>query len=271
MAHTTRPSMPLIQRGAKSLMLQCNIAPRTCADASTGPHMRVEITPLLQPDDITPLIERMNRTHTSPEYPVRQLFPDEPGTDSEGLVSSDQDSQSECSTIESPRHGIVDDYIQRKKLHLRLWWMVKGQQQACGCTCTSHTPTQSHITPAHDNWKNLAKWKNVASLMTCWPCHNDLQGAGQQHKAQSARKAATTQQKTFVGSRPNPVCIRSTWHKMFWSEPMSTAQKHHSFIFLWLRRRAGVACSLHSTRDNLLGSRCKAVQCYDDPLTPSDD
>ena len=86
-------------------------APRTCADASTGPHMRVEITPLLQPDDITPLIDRMNRTHTYPEDPVRQLFPDEPGTDSEGLVSSDQDSQSECSTIESPRHGIVDDYL----------------------------------------------------------------------------------------------------------------------------------------------------------------
>ena len=73
--------------------------------------MRVEITPLLQPDDITPLIERMNRTHTYPEDPVRQLFPDEPGTDSQGLVSSDQDSQSECSTIESPRHGIVDDYL----------------------------------------------------------------------------------------------------------------------------------------------------------------
>ena len=86
-------------------------APRTRADASTGPRTRVEITPLLQPDDITPLIERMNCTHTHPEDPVRQLFPDEPGTDSEGLVSSDQGSQSECSTIESPRHGIVDDYL----------------------------------------------------------------------------------------------------------------------------------------------------------------
>ena len=50
-------------------------------------------------------------THTHPEDPVRQLFPDESGTDSEGLVSSDQGSQSECSTIESPRHGIVDDYL----------------------------------------------------------------------------------------------------------------------------------------------------------------
>ena len=27
------------------------------------------------------------------------------------LASSDQDSQSRCSTIESPRHGIVDDYL----------------------------------------------------------------------------------------------------------------------------------------------------------------
>ena len=84
---------------------------RICADASAGPHMRVEITPLLQPDDVTPLIARMNRTHTHPEDPVRQLFPDDPGTDSEGLASSDQDSQSGCSTIESPRHNIVDDYL----------------------------------------------------------------------------------------------------------------------------------------------------------------
>ena len=86
-------------------------APRICVDASIGPHMRVEITPLLQQDDVTPLMARMNRTFTHPEDPVRQLFPDDPGTDSEGLASSDQDSQSGCSTIESPRHGIVDDYL----------------------------------------------------------------------------------------------------------------------------------------------------------------
>ena len=30
-------------------------------------------------------------------------------------------------------------------------------------------------------------------------------------------------------------------------------------------RRAGVACSLHSTQDNLSGSRFRAVQCYNDP------
>ena len=84
---------------------------RIRADASTGPRTCVEITPLLQQDDVTPLIARMNGTPTHPEDPVRQLFPDVSRTDSEDLMSSDQDSQSGCSTIESPRHGVVDDYL----------------------------------------------------------------------------------------------------------------------------------------------------------------
>ena len=84
---------------------------RIRANASTGPRTCVKITPLLQQDDVTPLIVRMNGTHTHPEDPVRQLFPDVPGTDYEDLMSSDQDSQSGCSTIESPRHDVVDDYL----------------------------------------------------------------------------------------------------------------------------------------------------------------
>ena len=44
---------------------------RIRADASTSPRTCVDITPLLQQDDVTPLIVRMNGTHTHPEDPVR--------------------------------------------------------------------------------------------------------------------------------------------------------------------------------------------------------
>ena len=77
------------------------LALRICTDASTGPRTRVELTPLLQQDDVTPLIVRMNVTHTHPEDPVRQLCPAVQGTDPEDLMPSDNDSQSVCSTIES--------------------------------------------------------------------------------------------------------------------------------------------------------------------------
>ena len=42
---------------------------------------------------------------------MRQLFPAVQGTDSEDLMPSDNDSQSVYSTIESPRHDVVDDYL----------------------------------------------------------------------------------------------------------------------------------------------------------------
>ena len=54
---------------------------------------------------------------------MRQLFPAVQGTDPEDLMPSDDESQSICSTIESPRHDVVDDYLSNDSTsdHARVW------------------------------------------------------------------------------------------------------------------------------------------------------